>query len=550
MTNEDNNIEDLFSSRFSDAEEVPSSDIWSKLETDLDKQNNVEGMFQAAFQNAVVEPASSVWRKISATLAWRSFLTFHYNTFNIYYASIISAILGLTGVYLMQDKTADSSVTVADRIHNQAQYHAQFAKDEEYYKNLLALMQPETQTEEYMFDIEVQQTSTANQYNQKASYSDVKSHEQQTENAVASQNGKYSEGSNGDRTIDWSFVKITGTNSICKDIPSVYSIVGLTTHADVRWLLPKSAKKTSETGHNVSIAWQESGKQKISAEVKVGKEKRVFDFAVTVEAVELPTIKGKTKVCQGMEKQLYYVDESINKEISYLWETQQNTIDNIGNKYINIDWTKSGKDTISVTKINTVTGCKSSASVGIVVYPQPKISFEYHPTGDMEYEFAFTESQRKGYSYEWSIEGSEYTEPVVTHTASGSGSSFASLKVTDKNGCFTFIQKEIDFNKNFIAVPSKFNVGSGKYFLPMTNADLRNYKLEIYNARNEKIWETSELDNGKPAVGWDGLSKGASLPRGKYMWKISATFNDGTQWKGVTQPNGSTQPSGIFVLEN
>lgn len=178
MTNEDNNIEDLFSSRFSDAEEVPSSDIWSKLETDLDKQNNVEGMFQAAFQNAVVEPASSVWRKISATLALRSFLTFHYNTFNIYYASIISAILGLTGVYLMQDKTADSSVTVADRIHNQAQYHAQFAKDEEYYKNLLALMQPETQTEEYMFDIEVQQTSTANQYNQKASYSDVKSHEQ------------------------------------------------------------------------------------------------------------------------------------------------------------------------------------------------------------------------------------------------------------------------------------------------------------------------------------------------------------------------------------
>ncbi len=550
MTNEENNIEDLFSSRFSDAEEAPSSDIWTKLESDLDNQNNVEGMYQAAFQNAAVEPSSSVWRKISAALAWRSFLTFRYNTFNVYYASVISAILGLTGVYLMQDKQTSSGLTVAERIQNQAQYHSQFAKDEAYYQSLLSsIQQADSVAEEYSFEIEVQKNAVSKE-SVKGNSSNVAINDVESAFVGDSQNKKYSEDSSDDRVIDWSFVKITGTNSICKDIASVYSIGGLTTHADVRWILPKTAKKTSEVGHNVSIAWQESGNKKISAEVKVGKEKRTFDFSVTVEGVEMPTIKGKTKVCQGMEKQLYYVDESINKEISYLWETQQNTIDNIGNKYINIDWTKSGKDTISVTKINTVTGCKSSASVGIIVYPQPKISFEYHPTGDMEYEFVFTESQRKGYVYEWSIEGVEYAEPVVTHKASGSGSSFASLQVTDKNGCFTHIQKEIDFNKNFIAVPTKFAVGSGKYFLPMSNADLRSYKLEIYNARNEKIWETSELDNGKPAIGWDGLSKGASLPRGKYMWKISATFSDGTQWKGVTQPNGSTQPSGIFILEN
>lgn len=551
MTNEDNNIEDLFSSRFSDAEEMPSSDIWTKLEANLENQNSVEGMYQAAFQNAAVEPSSSVWRKISATLAWRAFLTFRFNTFNVYYASVISAILGITGLYLLQDEKTDTGLTVAERIQNQAKYHSQLARetDEAYTRSILSLAQTDTRSEgEYTFEVEVQHSENVGQSAKNQSTDVIVNNEEMI--IGGPQNKRHSETDADDRFIDWSFVKITGTNSICKDIPSVYSIVGLTTHADVRWILPKSAKKNSEVGHNVSIVWQESGNQKISAEVKVGKEKRIFDFPVTVEAVETPTIKGKTKVCQGMEKQLYYVDESINKEISYLWETQQNTIDNIGNKYINIDWTKSGKDTISVTKINTVTGCKSSTSVGIVVYPQPKISFEYHPTGDMEYEFTFTESQRKGYVYEWSIEGTEYTDPIVTHTASGSGSSFASLKVTDKNGCFSFIQKEIDFNKNFIAVPNKFVASSGKYFLPMTNADLRSYKLEIYNARNEKIWETSELDNGKPAIGWDGLSKGASLPRGKYMWKISATFTDGTQWKGITQPNGSTQPSGIFVLEN
>ena len=148
------------------------------------------------------------------------------------------------------------------------------------------------------------------------------------------------------------------------------------------------------------------------------------------------------------------------------------------------------------------------------------------------------------------IEGMEYSDAVVTHEASGSGSSFVTLKVTDKNGCSSTIQKEVDFNKNFISVPSKYTPSNGKYFVPLTNSDLQSYKLEIYNARNEKVWESTELNNGKPAAGWDGKVRGVVQPRGKYMWKISATFDDGTQWKGVTQPNGSCKPSGIFILEN
>ena len=33
------------------------------------------------------------------------------------------------------------------------------------------------------------------------------------------------------------------------------------------------------------------------------------------------------------------------------------------------------------------------------------------------------------------------------------------------------------------------------------------------------------------------------------MWRISATFDDGTQWHGVRQKDGKVQPTGIFVVE-
>ena len=200
--------------------------------------------------------------------------------------------------------------------------------------------------------------------------------------------------------------------------------------------------------------------------------------------------------------------------------------------------------------MNTKTGCKFFASIGIVVYPQPKIGFEVYPLSETEYQFVFCETQRKEYSYMWNIENVEYTEPTVKHEVTGMNNSFVTLSVTDRNGCVATIQKEVDFNTNFIAVPQKFTPISGKYFKPMTNGDLQSYKIEIYNARNEKIWESTDLQNGKPAVGWDGKFRGADLPRGKYMWKISATFADGTQWKGITHPNGSCTPSGIFILED
>jgi len=541
MLNNENDIEQLFRDRFENAEVAPADDIWAKLESDINKRD-IEGLYQTAFKNAAVEPAASVWQKIASTLAWRSFLTFKFNTFNVYYATLVTAILSFTAFNFFQKDSESTSVSDAQLAETTEQIT-------ERTENNISLADNSVEnTNDILSSTSTERSAQSAESNSTNAMTVVAANANSF--SETADNPKNRKKNDSERLVDWSFVKITGRNSICKDIPSVYGVEGLNEHAEVNWILPKSAKKNSAAGHNISLIWQEAGQQTLSVVVKINGEKNTLNYNVNVEGVAVPNIKGKTKVCQGMEKQLYYVDETINKEISYLWEAQQNAIDLIGNKYINVDWTKSGKDTLSVTKINNVTGCKSYTTIGIVIYPQPKIDFEYYPLGENQYEFAFTETQRKGYSYEWSIEGVEYNEPVVTHEASGTGSSFASLMVTDKNGCVSKIQKEIDFNKNFLAVPSKFNPANGNYFMPLTNANLQSYRMEIYNARNEKIWESTELSDGKPASGWDGKFRGASLPRGKYMWKITATFEDGTQWKGVTQPNGSCRPNGIFVLEN
>jgi hypothetical protein len=47
------------------------------------------------------------------------------------------------------------------------------------------------------------------------------------------------------------------------------------------------------------------------------------------------------------------------------------------------------------------------------------------------------------------------------------------------------------------------------------------------------MWESSQLENGSPAEGWDGTFKGTRVPQGAYVWKIDAEFFNGHVWEGM-----------------
>ena len=236
MLNNENDIEQLFRDRFENAEVAPADDIWAKLESNINKRD-IEGLYQTAFKNAAVEPAASVWQKIASTLAWRSFLTFKFNTFNVYYATLVTAILSFTAFNFFQKDSESTSVSDAQLAETTEQIT-------ERTENNISLADNSVENTNDVLSSTSTERSAQSAENNSTNAMTVVAVNANSFSETAD-NPKNRKKNDSERLVDWSFVKITGRNSICKDIPSVYGVEGLNEHAEVNWILPKSAKKNS-----------------------------------------------------------------------------------------------------------------------------------------------------------------------------------------------------------------------------------------------------------------------------------------------------------------
>ena len=81
-----------------------------------------------------------------------------------------------------------------------------------------------------------------------------------------------------------------------------------------------------------------------------------------------------------------------------------------------------------------------------------------------------------------------------------------------------------------------------------TGINLQSYRLEVYSAWGNLVFETTELDDGSPAKGWDGMYEDKAMPTGSYIWRISAVFEDGSHWKGTDNGDGNSATSGSVTL--
>jgi len=78
---------------------------------------------------------------------------------------------------------------------------------------------------------------------------------------------------------------------------------------------------------------------------------------------------------------------------------------------------------------------------------------------------------------------------------------------------------------------------------------IKEWHMQIFNNYSQLIWETTKLDsNGAPIEGWDGTFKGVPMPQGAYVWQASATFINGSQWKGNVINNSLPKRTGVIHL--
>lgn len=80
---EENNIEQLFESGFSDYQVKPDDRLWSKLDEQLEDKE-LSSMFVDKFKNFKMTPSSQVWKGVEATVFVKGFWDFGLKTMNIY----------------------------------------------------------------------------------------------------------------------------------------------------------------------------------------------------------------------------------------------------------------------------------------------------------------------------------------------------------------------------------------------------------------------------------------------------------------------------------
>ncbi len=292
-------------------------------------------------------------------------------------------------------------------------------------------------------------------------------------------------------------------------------------------------------------------------------------FDITILPSITPTIEGKDSVCEQSTFITYHLIPQVTETDSLLWHVSDNVnSQKVGNdkNSISVDWANPGLYTISAI-VTTADGCMGSTEKTIRVAPYPQAYFNEEATG-AEGVFKFhnqttqddikknTYSEPVDYHSYWNFGRPGDTEqkldtPVTPNIRYRSGTFNITLTTISEYGCKSTFEKSILSSIYAgLYVPNAFSPTDGGRigtFRP-TGYNLKTYQLSIFDQWGNLIWYSNLLNDGSPAEGWDGTSNGELMKMDSYIWKIDATFEDGTEWKGYKTESGKYSKFGNVLL--
>ncbi|EDM37446.1 PKD [Pedobacter sp. BAL39] len=215
--------------------------------------------------------------------------------------------------------------------------------------------------------------------------------------------------------------------------------------------------------------------------------------------------------------------------------------------------------TVTLTATNTL-GCSISVirNQYIHVVQAPVARFNVDPSVVIDipnYTFRFIdESTGSPTNWAWDFgDGTNSSLQSPSHTYPDTGTYRVTLRVMNQQGCFTTTFKDVTIKgvPGYLFVPNSFIPGSPMPELREFRAKgsgMETYKLSIFNKWGELLWETTKLEEGRPAEGWDGTFKGSPMPQGVYFWKMEVKMINGTEWKGMTYDSSPPRRTGPIHL--
>jgi len=281
----------------------------------------------------------------------------------------------------------------------------------------------------------------------------------------------------------------------------------------------------------------------------------------------LMQIKGDVQsVCLGNAVTFQNISSGGDHFIYTLYDSNKNPITTIPGSLADLNYTPTAAGTyyVSITAGNS--GC-GDAPVSPLrefsVYPDPHPDFTFAlddkynvtftnttpddgntPASSLSYKWDFGDGSATESTYEPKVHFYDYTRSpfTVTLTATNAGSNC--LGVQTKTVIVNF-EGGLFLPNAFMPTSSSSSIKT--YMAKGTG--LKEWHMQIFNNFGELVWETTKLDsNGSPVDGWDGTFKGALAQQGVYIWQISATFVNGSEWKGMSYNHSTPRRNGTITL--
>ena len=197
--------------------------------------------------------------------------------------------------------------------------------------------------------------------------------------------------------------------------------------------------------------------------------------------------------------------------------------------------------------------CSDTISHELEIYPIPTSGFNIYDTiqqGQIYLENISVESSDYYWDFDYDY-GVSTTEKNPIHQYEVDGDYSIMLVAYNWWGCPDTTFKEYNVLFTNLFVPNAFAPASSnldiQQFKPV-GINLATYHIEIYSPWGNKVFESTRLEDGAPADGWDGSYKGQDLPTGSYVWRISAVFVNGDFWKGTDNGDGNVSTDGTITL--
>ncbi|MDN5288070.1 MAG: hypothetical protein JWR38_4344 [Mucilaginibacter sp.] len=219
--------------------------------------------------------------------------------------------------------------------------------------------------------------------------------------------------------------------------------------------------------------------------------------------------------------------------------------------------------TVTLVVTNPATQCSATITKNslITVTAPPFTAFTVKPDTVINipnYHFSFVDQTTGGpTSWKWDLgDGATLTNQNPEHTYRDTGLYTVTL-TTFRNGCDSTITHKVRITgiPGQLYLPNAFMPTSGTTELQKfiaKGSGIKTWHLQVFNNYGQLMWETTKLTEpkGTPVYGdgWDGTFRGAPVQQGVYIWQASATFINGTEWKGMSYNNSLPKRTGIINL--